>query len=277
MSLVSPPYPPLFAAPFFDNGLPIPIGGGLLNVGGNDILDGGAGNDIMIGDGSTIRGTGRGGNDTMLGGDGDDRMYGDAYTGFFNVPPGAVIPDAGIANFASGGDDYMDGGNGNDTIVGDALNFSSFRFGGDPHGSGGADTLIGSDGDDLLIGDAVFIFVGGTASVSGGDDRLFGGEGNDRLFGDSMGSDSGRGGNDRLFGDAGNDELHGGGGFDIMDGGEGVDSVVFNGNRADFGVGGSPDGREFLVGEIATGETDLLTNVEFLVFLDMTIPVGQIL
>ena len=76
-----------------------------------------------------------------------------------------------------------------------------------------------------------------------------------------MGSDAGRGGNDRLFGDAGDDELHGGGGFDIMDGGEGVDSVVFNGNRADFGVGGSPDGREFLVGEIATGETDLLTNV----------------
>jgi Ca2+-binding RTX toxin-like protein len=204
-------------------------------------------------------------------------MYGDAYTGFFTVPPGAVIPDAGIANFASGGDDYMDGGNGNDTIVGDALNFSSFRLGGDPHGSGGADILIGGNGDDLLIGDAVFIFVGGTASVSGGDDRLFGGEGNDRLFGDSMGSDAGRGGNDRLFGDAGNDELHGGGGFDILDGGDGVDSVVFNGNRADFGVGGSPDGREFLVGEIATGETDLLTKVEFLVFLDMTIPVGQIL
>ena len=87
MSLISPPYPPLFAAPFFDNGLPIPIGGGLLDVGGNDTLDGGAGNDIMIGDGGTIRGTGRGGNDTMLGGDGDDRMYGDAYTGFFNVPP----------------------------------------------------------------------------------------------------------------------------------------------------------------------------------------------
>ena len=40
--------------------------------------------------------------------------------------PAAVIPDAGIANFASGGDDYLDGGNGNDTIVGDALNFSSF-------------------------------------------------------------------------------------------------------------------------------------------------------
>ena len=101
MSLVSPPYPPLFDAPFFDNGLPIPIGGGLLNVGGNDTLDGGAGNDIMIGDGGTIRGTGRGGNDTMLGGDGDDRMYGDAYIGFFTVPPGRVIPDAGIANFAS--------------------------------------------------------------------------------------------------------------------------------------------------------------------------------
>ena len=78
----------------------------------------------------------------------------------------------------------MDGGNGNDTIVGDALNFSSFRLCGDPHGSGGADTLIGGNGDDLLIGDAVFIFVRVTASVSGGDDRLFGGEGNDRLFGE---------------------------------------------------------------------------------------------
>ena len=48
-------------------------------------------------------------------------------------------------------------------------------------GEDGSDTLIGGNSDDLLIGDAVFIFVGGTASVSGGDDRLFGGEGNDRL------------------------------------------------------------------------------------------------
>ncbi len=51
MSLMSPPYPPMFDAPFFETGLPIPIGGGLRNVGGNDTLDGGAGNDIMIGDG----------------------------------------------------------------------------------------------------------------------------------------------------------------------------------------------------------------------------------
>ena len=224
MSLISPPYPPLFSAPFFDNGLPIPVGGG------------------------------------------------------FTVPPGRVIPDAGIANFASGGDDYLDGGNGNDTIVGDALNFSSFRFGGDPHGSGGADTLIGGNGDDLLIGDAVSMPQFGTASASGGDDRLFGGEGNDKLFGDAMGSDGGRGGNDRLFGDAGDDELHSGGGaFDIVDGGEGVDTIVFDGNRADFAVAGPPGGGEFIVSELATGEYDLVTNVEFLTFLDMTIQADQIL
>jgi Ca2+-binding RTX toxin-like protein len=124
----------------------------------------------------------------------------------------------------------------------------------------------------------VFIFVGGTASVSGGDDRLFGGEGNDRLFGDSMGSDGGRGGNDRLFGDAGDDELHSGGGdFDVVDGGEGVDTVVFDGNRADFQLAGPPSGGEFIVVELATGQYDLVTNVEFLTFLDMTIRADQIL
>ena len=93
-----------------------------------------------------------------------------------------------------------------------------------------------------------------------------------------MGSDGGRGGNDRLFGDAGDDELHSGSGaFDIVDGGEGVDTIVFDGNRADFELGGPPGGGEFIVGELATGEYDLVTNVEFLTFLDMTIRADQIL
>jgi len=37
--------------------------------GGNDVLDGGPGDDILIGDASSIDGTARGGNDTLLGGD----------------------------------------------------------------------------------------------------------------------------------------------------------------------------------------------------------------
>ena len=245
------------------------------------LLDGGAGNDIMIGDGSTIRGTGRGGNDTMLGGDGDDRMYGDAYTGFFTVPPGGRsfrTPASPISPRAA--TTIIDGGNGNDTIVGDALNFSSFRFGGDPHGSGGADTLIGGNGDDLLIGDARTHMPRSerprppAATTACSAARATTG-----CSATSMGSDGGRGGNDRLFGDAGDDELHSGGGaFDIMDGGEGVDTVVFDGNRADFGSRGTartarvPRGRRS-----RPASTDLLTNVEFLAFLDMTIQAGQIL
>ena len=142
-----------------------------------------------------------------------------------------------MGEFASGGDDYLDGGDGDDTIVGDALNFSTLpvRRRPPPTGSGGADTLIGGNGDDLLIGDAVGCHR--TASASGGDDRLSGGDGNDTArIGDAHASgDNGRGGNDRLFGEAGDDVLHSGGGaFDIMDGGDGVDTVVFDGNRADF-------------------------------------------
>ena len=44
-------HPPLFPHPSFgEAGLPIPVGGGLRGVGGNDILDARAGDDIMIGD-----------------------------------------------------------------------------------------------------------------------------------------------------------------------------------------------------------------------------------
>ena len=192
-----------------------------------------------------------------------------------NGNPPVEIPDTGMVDLASGGDDYLDGGAGNDTIVGDALLFSTFvfgigSFGPSARGSGGVDTLIGGAGDDILIGDAYGIF--GTAS--GGDDRLYGGDGNDFLAGDTLAAtftstppfagDNGRGGNDRLFGEAGDDTLRGGSGNDILDGGDGMDTAVFDGNLADYTVTGSPDGSQSIVTEIATGDTDVLFNVEFL-------------
>src|SRR3546814_12690711 len=41
------------------------------------ILTGGAGNDILIGDGDVMKDGARGGADTLEGGDGDDWLYGD--------------------------------------------------------------------------------------------------------------------------------------------------------------------------------------------------------
>ena len=44
-------------------------------VGGNDTLDGGAGNDLLVGDGESPLGTA--GDDILLGGSGDDTLHGD--------------------------------------------------------------------------------------------------------------------------------------------------------------------------------------------------------
>ena len=129
---------------------------------------------------------------------------------------------------------------------------------------------MGGGGDDVLIGDARYISV-----ATGGADRLFGGDGNDTLHGDMLAGgaglpDNGRGGNDELYCEAGHDLLRGGSGNDILDGGEGLDWAVFDGNLADFAVSGNS------VTEIATGETDLLVNVEILGFRDISIWIDNI-
>jgi VCBS repeat-containing protein len=120
---------------------------------GNDVLDGGSGNDTL---------KGGGGSDVLLGGDGNDQLFGDA-------------DDVPVANQ---GNDYLDGGAGNDYL----------------RGYGGHDTLLGGSGDDQLLGEE-------------GNDSLDGGDGNDLL--------SGGAGNDTLTGGAGVDYLAGGDGDDL--------------------------------------------------------------
>ena len=89
--------------------------------------------------------------------------------------------------------------------------------------------------------------------------------------------DNGRGGNDRLFGEAGDDLLRGGSGNDILEGGDGLDWAVFDQEILPTFLCFSSDGNKSLVTEIATGETDLLFNVESLAFLDTTLPFDSIL
>ncbi|MBU2091903.1 MAG: DUF4347 domain-containing protein [Alphaproteobacteria bacterium] len=106
----------------------------------DDYIDGGAGDDT-VGSGD--------GNDTLLGGDGNDSVFGGT------------------------GNDSLDGGTGFDTL--------DLTGGGSNRGQGGmqGDTVLGGNGDDALRGGK------GHDSITGGagDDTIHSGQGNDTLTG----------------------------------------------------------------------------------------------
>ena len=210
-------------------------------VPGNDVLEGGDGNDSLSGDG---------GDDILDGGSGNDLLIGDMQRGVDLLTPMAP------------GDDYLTGGTGNDELQGNAGHdvllggVGNDRLFGDDAGvdplQEGDDWMDGGDGDDLLAG-------------YGGDDRLIGGEGNDIGLG-GEGDDEiiagggrdqfdGEAGDDVLFGDDGNDILLGGDGLDELDGGADDDlliggddqDTIFGGEGVDELQGGRGD--DVLVGE----------------------------
>ncbi|MFY0736561.1 calcium-binding protein, partial [Aurantimonas sp. NFXS3] len=119
-----------------------------------------------------------------------------------------------------------------------------------PIGTNGADVLIGTNGADMING-------------LGGDDEIFGLRGGDTLDGGA--------GDDIINGGRGNDTLIGGAGNDILDGGQGGnDTAVFDGPLANFTIEFDPDGNIEVV-NAATGEEDLILNIENIQFTDQTI------
>ncbi len=206
---------------------------------GPGTLEGGSGNDLVVGRG-TVRGDS--GNDTVVGSGEDDTIRGGS------------------------GRDFMDGGNGADDVGGgsgtDALLYGGGRANpvnvtvgsgsnndGGPEDQSGArrdnvrgdveavggtvaddvivgdsssETLIGGPGDDLLVGNR------GADQLLGfeGDDLLSGGDGGDTARG-SLGNDRLLGGpdGDRLAGGPGDDFLKGKGGSDVMKGKTGIDRI----------------------------------------------------
>lgn len=200
----------------------------LTGTDGADLLDGKGGNDSL---------QGRSGQDSLFGGAGDDHLTLDLgndlidggtgtdwldITGSVGATVDLTLTGAqatGLGSDTIRGIENVSGGAGADRVLGnDAANQLS--------GNDGADTLIGRGGNDLLNGGA-------------GDDGLTGGLGNDSL--------SGGEGRDRLQLD---------GGDDVMDGGNGVDTLFYNGSAA-ITVNLS------LVGAQATGSgTDTIRNVE---------------
>lgn len=186
------------------------------------IIDGGAGNDLLVGGETADSFLGGGGNDRMfgLGGndqfeaeEGENQMYGGAGDDFGTGGEGNDIIRGGK------GDDFFDGGDGDDDMRGgqdrDELD-----------GGLGEDLIYGGDGRDILSGEA-------------NRDTLFGGDGHDELYGGSS-ADALRGGmgGDTLDGGKGADLLYAGQGDDIVEGGD-ADDVIRGGAGDDTISGGA--------------------------------------
>ena len=189
---------------------PVNIAGHTATGDGTDTLKnienvtGGAGNDVIFGDGSDNILIGGAGSDTIVGGAGNDFLYG----GDDNVADGL---------YAGAGDDVLILGNG----------------GGTAKGEGGNDLIYGGTGNDYLYGEDD----GNPNPADAGDDTIFAGAGNDYIEGNG-GNDKlyGEDGNDTIVGGAGDDLIDGGAGddtiiyalgdgADIVDGGTGNDTL----------------------------------------------------
>ena len=179
-------------------------------VGNDDIIQAGAGNDtVLAGDGNDdVRGdagddsiNGNAGDDLVTGGLGDDSIFGDAGND-------TLFGDAGDDEIVGGlGDDSILGGIGNDSLQGNEGN-DTLR------GDAGDDDILGGAGDDLVTGG-----VGNDTILGGlGNDTVIGDDGDDTLQG-NIGDDSILGGlgNDSIIGNEGNDTVDGGAGDDVID------------------------------------------------------------
>jgi Ca2+-binding RTX toxin-like protein len=165
-------------------------------------IDGGGGNDIIIGSAGNDVISGGNGNDSLSGGDGDDLFLFGLYHGV----------------------DAIDGGAGNDRVSATqdniTIGLSSFSSIETISSGGFANVVIsGSAGDDRLDFSATSLI--GIAEIRGGagDDIIIGSAGDDVI--------NGQAGNDMLYGGAGNDSflIAAWQGADTIDGGTGIDTI----------------------------------------------------
>jgi autotransporter-associated beta strand protein len=213
----------LYIDPFFRGTASIQGGAGndiLVGGSGADTLDGGDGDDRLIGGIGSDTLIGGRGDDEITGGDGDDRLIGDRSVGGTNVAADGE------------GRDVISGGAGNDRIFGD----NTVRSTGTNAGATAHDLLAGDEGND-------------TITAGEGNDTVFGNEGNDLLEGeDGQDALSGNDGNDTIRSGSGSDEIRGGLGNDqlftgdtnVNDRNGGIDRVRGNEETGNFNIVFSP-------------------------------------
>ncbi|HEX2727447.1 MAG TPA: hypothetical protein VHN20_16615, partial [Beijerinckiaceae bacterium] len=145
--------------------------------GNADILTGSDGRgDTIIGDAERVfDSTATGGNDIINGRGGDDLLIGDVKA--VQRFPGATSGPEGV-----GGNDLINGGGGDDTIMGDFMFVADNQVGAISSAFCGNDRLNGNDGDDVIYGDAV---EANDAFLNFGRDQIDGVAGDDTIFGDA--------------------------------------------------------------------------------------------
>ena len=241
-----------------------------------NIIDGGAGNDVISGLDGRDSLYGGVGDDTILGGGGNDVIEGDGMTTEFNPVAHASDPAGAATSFALVNDSdqtvelfWIDetgalqsygtiapGGLtsigtfvGHNWVVYDAATGQPVQYLGEPANGSTITYTHGNDSIDGGLGDDTILAGGGNDIVQGGDgnDSIDGGSGNDNLDADA-GDDTVDGGlgNDTIFGNAGNDSLLGGDGNDSIWGG--ADNDTINGGAGDDRLNGET-GDDSIFGE----------------------------
>ncbi|MFJ1469177.1 DUF4347 domain-containing protein [Massilia orientalis] len=258
---------------------------------GNDTVNGGGGDDVVMYEGITTSVTINLRTGVATGAD----VGSDTLTGIRNIHTGAgadiiQLSDQGGYVFARGGNDRITGGNGSDTFIGgsgnDTLDGGAGRdtanYMDDTHdgtvnvvvtGLGvkvNLATGIATDNwghtDTLLnIEDVSGSRFGDTITGNAADNNLRGEDGNDTLSGDAGNDwlDAGNGA-DSVVGGAGFDQLTGGAGNDTLDGGADRDRVNYNNEYPGTGLTGKGVTVNLATGTATDnwGNTDKLVSIE---------------
>ena len=222
----------------------------MFGAAGNDVLDGGSGDDRLFGGlgNDTLNGGdgtdslfGGGGDDTLNGDTGNDLMVGGLGNDTFNSGTGSVTVVGGLGNDTiniTGSTATIDGGAGTDslTLSGgiahtvDVRNVESFT--GDTNNDTVNLSSILSGVIDLGAGTDTLNLADGANSVTAcAIETINGGTGADAIFDDggiAASTIDGRAGNDTIGAGAGADELIGGLDTDILTGGTGSDTFTYS-------------------------------------------------
>ena len=248
-----------------------------------DEISGGAGNDQLYGGDGDDNLQGQGGADQLFGGAGNDQL-------FILIEKSSDLAfraDGGIGNdelsidlrFGDVSNYSLETAIQNGTITGlekitlfgsssnDALYGTSAAIFNQVNGWMGDDVIVGGDGAQSLSGDDGDDLI----EAGAGADFLFGGVGNDILYaGDGDDYLDGGAGNDVLKGGGGDDIISGGSGndiiygdvHDVIDGGEGLDTLLLSGSRVNY-TPGLLNGQIYLAGAADGAKFSGIEQIQF--------------
>jgi Ca2+-binding RTX toxin-like protein len=228
----------------------------IFGLGGQDVIVGGAGNDYIDGGAN---------NDVIWGGAGDDILI--AGGGDVNTSGGPLLEAAGEEMYGGTGNDFIQGSN----QTNDWTFKNSGLYGDDQINGGlGDDIIYALDGDDSILGDDYINPETGMNETRGGNDVLYGGGGSDWIMGGA--------GDDRIYAGTGYlNEVYGDINAGVLNFVAGTDTLVFEGNFADYDFSSYTLNAQFLIASRTTPgdveNTMFFDDFEYLEFNDRTIDI----